>query len=85
MSIKTGGYWYNYKTGTYDYRSVAPETDEAAIDYLPQGSGTSLFLLLREHMGYSISEAMIHVLTIAVGEQDPNAQPTGADGDQEAA
>jgi len=65
------GYWHNYRTGETDYRE-APASDEEAVDYLPQGAGTQLYLLYREHSEkpLSVLEAMVKVLSVAVGEKE---------------
>ena len=64
------GHWYNYDTGSMDYRTM-PTTDEEAVKYLP-GTPTpaarSLYLLYRE-MGDSIPDALIKVLCAVVGEK----------------
>lgn len=59
--------WYNYKTGEWEERD-APQTDEEAVNYIPQQAGVAMYHLLREYRGLSIPEAMLYVLSVAVGE-----------------
>ena len=61
--------WYNFVTGEHEHREM-PETDEEAVQYIPQiPAAISLFGMYRK-MGKSIAEAMIEVLTSSV-----NANP----------
>lgn len=61
--------WHNFVTGETDYRESAPQTDEEAIQYLPQIGGPGMFRILREQ-GLSINDAMLHVLKVATREKE---------------
>ena len=59
-------YWHNFRTGEYEYI----ETPEDFSDYIPQGSGVSLYKLLVEYKGMKPAAAAIEVLKISAGVKD---------------
>ena len=60
-------YWYNFKTGKYDYI----ETPADFMDYIPQSpSAQSLYKLYIEARGKSPVEACCKVLEIVAGYAD---------------
>jgi hypothetical protein len=62
-----GTYWHNYVTGEYDYLDM-PQTDEEALNYLPQYPAARMLYELQRSMGDSILNAMGEVLSACVGE-----------------
>ncbi len=64
-------FWHNFATGEYEFRTP-PTTDEEAIEYLPQDPAVhNLYSLYRLHGDLSIGQAMVNVLSSAVGEDAP--------------
>lgn len=61
-------YWSNFLTGGSDHR-LTPNTDEEAVQYIPQHpSAQNLYHLYRE-MSMSVIDAMTKVLMICAGEK----------------
>lgn len=55
-------YWYNYRTGEYDYRE-RPTSDEEAVEYISQlDAAQGQYQCLRE-LGKDILEAMKEALS----------------------
>ncbi len=59
--------WYNFRSGEYDDID-APETDDAALDYLPQLPAARGLYRVHRAQGEDIIESMRLVLTACLGE-----------------
>lgn len=60
-------YWGNFVTGEYDYRAM-PQTDEEAVQYIPQWPAAQNLYRMHRERGLGISEAMEQTLRACVGE-----------------
>jgi hypothetical protein len=65
MKMETKRAWYNFRTEKHDWFCGDPENPKDYISQHPAAQG--LFHVLIE-MGKSEQEAMLHVLTVQVGE-----------------
>lgn len=66
MSANEYGNWWNYVKGDYDWRK-APETDEEAVQYMPQQRDVICIYRCRRMLGDSVLEAMVYALESATG------------------
>ena len=64
------GKWFNYKTGDYDAKDLAPQTDAEAKLYIPQHKAVQGIFECRRFMGDSILEAMAYALGAALPKEN---------------
>ena len=62
-------HWHNFRTGESDARGV-PETDDEALDYLPQIPAAQGLYSVYRAKGETIMESMRLVLMACVGEKN---------------
>lgn len=69
--------YHNYVTGSDEKRSV-PETDDEAIQYIPQTSVTqAMYWLRRREKGDTIHAALSLILGLVNASENKNKRTTG--------
>jgi len=63
--------FHNYKTGQVDWREY-PETDEDAVQYIPQSVAAQGMYVCHRELGRSIAESSGRVLTAVLGREWPD-------------
>lgn len=54
--------WFNFRTRQTDALYASPDTDEAAVQYIPQNAAAQGLYAVYRDQGKSVAEAMIAVL-----------------------
>ena len=60
------GYWYNYDTKDYEYRS-APQTTDEALPFIPTLLGARGLFTCYVSLGDTVLDAMLKTLSRCVG------------------
>lgn len=65
--------WYNFKTQQYEENDTrVPELEDTkAREYIPQDAAAQgLYGIYRQHMGLSVADTMIKVLSACLGQSE---------------